>query len=121
MKRYTLVSFLLRGGIAFSFIYAAIQSFLNPSSWVGFFPVWAQTFAEQSVGIENMLIAFSVFEVILAVWVLSGWLKLYSGLLSAAMIAGILVTNIGAFDILFRDVPIFFSALAYAFFPRRRN
>jgi len=121
MKRYTLVSFLLRVGIAFSFLYAAIQSFLNPSNWVGFFPVWVQDFAEQSIGLENMLVAFSALEVMLAVWVLTGWLRLYSGLLSAAMIGGILVTNLGTFDILFRDVTIFFSALAYAFLPRRRN
>ena len=62
MKRYILVSFLLRVGIAFSFLYAAAQSFLNPSNWVGFFPVWMQSFAEQSIGLENMLVAFSVFD-----------------------------------------------------------
>lgn len=119
--RDTLISLFLRIGIAFSFLYAAIQSFRDPQSWIGFFPVWVQDIAEQSIGLENMLVLFSVVEIVVALWVLSGWRGFWSGLVSAAMVGGIVVTNLGAFDIVFRDVSIMFAALAYAFFSRRGN
>ena len=121
MNLNTFVSLLLRIGIAFSFLYAAVQSFRDPVSWIGFLPVSVQDAAEQSIGVHNALIAFSIFEIVLAIWLLLGWRGFWSGLLSAAVIGGIVVVNLGALDIVFRDVSIFFAALAYAFLSRRRN
>lgn len=121
MQNTTLVSLLLRVGIAFSFLYAAVQSFRDPASWIGFFPVFAQNLAEQTIGLENMLILFSITEIIVAIWVLSGWRGFQSGLLASAMLAGIVVFNAGILDVLFRDVSIVFAALAYAFLSRRGN
>ena len=37
MEKEKLVSLLLRVGIAFSFFYAAIASFVNQAAWIGFF------------------------------------------------------------------------------------
>jgi hypothetical protein len=121
MNNTTIVSILLRVGIAFSFLYAAIQSFRDPVSWIGFFPVWLQDFTGMFMEIETLLAMFSVVEIIVAIWILSGWRGLYSGFLGASMVAGIVVTNFAALDILFRDIPIVFSCLAYAFLSRRGN
>ena len=59
---------LLRLGIAFSFFYAAIASFLNPTDWFGFFP----TFLRDFFGANLVLIAFGFYELILGFWVISG-------------------------------------------------
>jgi hypothetical protein len=121
MKNETAVSLLLRVGIAFSFLYAAVQSFRDPASWIGFFPVWLQDTAAPFLEAETLLLIFSAVEIIVALWVLSGWRGFWSGLLAAGMLGGIVGTNLGALDILFRDVPIIFAAVAYAFLSRRRN
>ena len=121
MKNEVVVSLLLRVGVAFSFLYAAVQSFRDPTSWIGFFPIVAQELAEQTIGLENMLAVFSLVEIIVAIWLLSGWRGVWSGLVASAMLAGIVVTNLGAFDLVFRDVSILFGALAYAVLSHRRN
>jgi hypothetical protein len=121
MNTETLVSLLLRIGIAFSFLYAAVQSFLNPTAWIGFFPIWVQDVAAATIGLETMLTMFSVGEIVVAVWVFSGWKGLHSGLVAAAMVGGIVVFNLGALDILFRDVSLVAMCIAYAVFSYRRN
>jgi len=121
MKNEAVVSLLLRVGVAFSFLYAAVQSFRDPTSWIGFFPVFAQDLAEKTIGLEQMLAVFSIVEIAVAIWLLSGWRGLQGGLVAAAMLGGIVATNLGAFDIVFRDVPIVFGALAYAVLSHRRN
>jgi hypothetical protein len=103
-----LVSFLLRTGLAIAFLYAAIASFLEPISWIGFFPA----FLRELLPAEILLMVFSVYELGLALWLLSGKASYYAGLLSAATLAGIIVFNLGALDIIFRDIAILASALA---------
>jgi len=121
MKKDSIISLLLRVGIAFSFLYAAVQSFRDPTSWIGFLPIWLEDAVAPFMGLEMVLMVFSVVEIIVAVWILSGWRGTLSGLVAAGMIGGIVGTNLGALDILFRDIPIFFAALAYALFSSRRN
>lgn len=104
-----MVLVLLRLGIAFTFFYAAIFSFLNPNDWVGFFPI----FLRELFGAQ-LLNIFSFYELILGFWLLSGKYGFAASLISAATIAGIVVFNLGALDIVFRDVGLFFAALALA-------
>lgn len=121
MNRDFFVAWCLRVGLAFGFLYAASLSLRDPVSWMGFFPIWLRDLAAPIASPETLLVAFSILEVGLALWILSGKGGWLSGFLAAAVIAGILFANLGAFDILFRDVPMMFAALAYAFFSRRRN
>ena len=104
------ISLLLRLGLAFSFIYVAISSFLNPSSWIGFFPGFLQK--------DNILTAFSVYEIILGIWILSGKKLFYSSILAGLTLFGIIISNFGAFDIVFRDITILFMAIALALLSR---
>ncbi|MBS3119554.1 hypothetical protein J4475_01905 [Candidatus Woesearchaeota archaeon] len=101
---------LLRLGLAFAFAYAAIASFVNPTSWLGFFPAWMTGIIPGSI----LLQMFSVLQIIIAVWLLSGWKVFYAASIYALMVLGIVVFNIGAMDIVFRDVTIFFAAVALA-------
>lgn len=107
MEEEKLVSLLLRLGLAFSFFYAAIAAFINPTSWIGFLPEFLKS--------EIILNVFGVGEIVLGLWLLSGWKTFYSSVLSAIMITGIIVFNFGSFDIVFRDVSILLMAIVLAF------
>lgn len=105
-----LTSFLLRTGLAAAFFYAATDAFLSPEAWVGFLPV----FLRNSFPAEILLKIFSVYEIVLGVWILSNKAVTYSAWLAFATILGIIGLNVGAIEILFRDVPILFASLALA-------
>jgi uncharacterized membrane protein YphA (DoxX/SURF4 family) len=105
-----LVSLLLKVGIAISFLYAAIASFAEPDAWIGYFPAVLQ----KAVPANLLLTGFSVVEIILSLWLLSGKKLLYSAVLASLMLAGIIFFNFGAMDIVFRDFGILFAALALA-------
>ena len=96
---------LLQIGLAFVFLYAAVGGFLHPENWVGFSPNW--------LPLDKFLALklFSVFEIILAVWLLSGWKLKYSSPISALALLGILVSA-GLDEITFRDVGLLLAGLA---------
>lgn len=105
-----LARFLIRLGLAFSFFYAAYASFQNPTSWIGFFPQRLRDLA----GAETLLTVFSIYEIILGLWLLSGKKVVYAGLLASATLFGIAVFNWGAMEIVFRDISLGLAALALA-------
>ena len=115
MPNQKLASFLLRIGLAIVFLYAATASFLDPQSWVGFLPAWMRLIVPGTI----LLPIFSIYEIALSLWLLSGWRGFESGLLAAATLLAITVANIGAFDIVFRDVAVFFAAIALAVIEKR--
>lgn len=99
---------LLRAGLAVIFTYAAVSSFKNPQDWVGYLP----SFVRKSGNAHNLLKVFSVYELALAAWFVSGKYVKYAALLAAATLAGIVVSNSKLFAITFRDIALIFSALA---------
>lgn len=103
-----LVSFLLRSGIALSFLYASISSFLQPTAWIGFFPIWLTNLVPGNV----LVTLFSIFEIILAIWLISNKKIYYASIVSIVVLALIIIVNIKALDIIFRDIPILFAAIA---------
>jgi len=102
--------FLLRAGIAFSLFYAAIASFITPLNWIGYFPPFLKDYIPQ----EIVLSVFSIYEMLLGAWILSGWKTFYAALLAASTMLGIIIFNIAIFDVVFRDVTILFASLALA-------
>jgi hypothetical protein len=108
LQREKLTSFLLRAGLAGVFLYAAFAAFIDPDSWVGFLPQFVSDFADP----KFILSVFSIYEILLALWLLSGKESFHAALLSAATLFALVVQNIGALDILFRDFAIFMMALA---------
>lgn len=115
-NRIKISSWLLRVGIAFSFLYAGISAYIEPINWIGFLPLWLQD--NSPIPADTMLLIFLVFEIILGVWILSGFKTFYASLLSAVVISLITISNPFQFIILFRDVVIFFSSLALAILNR---
>ena len=102
---------LLRIGLALAFLYAAIASFRNPAAWESFLPTLLTKYFRADV----LLKFFSVYELLLAVWLLSGKYVRWAGLLCALTLAGIVVSNVHAFDITFRDLALMFAGLALFF------
>lgn len=101
----------LRIGLATVFIYAAVSSTISPNDWVSFLPqIVRDNFSPMLV-----LKAFSVVELVLAVWLLSGVYVRLAGLVCAVMLGGIVVSNFSLFAISFRDIGLIFAALALVF------
>src|SRR5476651_978209 len=108
MENSKLVTLLLRLSIASVFLYAAVAATLQPLNWIGFIPEIFYKIAPAS----TLLLGFSFYQLILALWILSGKKSFYSSLLAAITLLGIIVANWGDIDILFRDFAIFFAAAA---------
>lgn len=101
---------LLRLGVAFSFLFPPVNALIDPYSWVGYFPSFVR-----DLGPEMLLLhVFGVVEVVLALWILSGRRIFYPSLAAAAILALIVLANLGDFQVLFRDVSIAAMALALA-------
>ena len=115
MNKY-LVSFFLRLGLAAVFLYAAISSFLTPTNWIGFLPVWLRNIIPGM----TLLVIFSIYEIILSLWLLSGKKIYYASILSAFTLFLIIIFNMTSLDILFRDLAIFFSAISLAILSKER-
>src|SRR5215469_16412454 len=104
------VRWLLRISIASVFLYATIAATLQPGNWVSYFPL----FLTHMFSPYLLLHGFSLFQALLAVWILTGWKGFYAGLVSSVTLIAIIVANLTVIDILFRDIAIFFAALALA-------
>lgn len=102
---------MLRLGLAFVFLYAAIASLLEPRDWVGFLP----TMLTDIVDADLLLKFLSVYEIALAAWLLSGVCVRLAGLVSALTLLGIVFTNPSVFIVSFRDIGLAFAGLALAF------
>lgn len=119
MHNLKVVSILLRLSIASVFLYAAAAATLQPQNWIYFLP----QFLTSKFPAVLLLHGFSLFQLLLSVWVLSGWKMFYAALLSALTLLGIITVNWGNIDILFRDFAIFFAAIALAVgsFPKSKK
>lgn len=103
-------SLLLRIGLAFVFIYAAAEAYFTPDVFLTYVP----EFVQNMIPISTFLPLFGLGEIILALWLLSGWQVQYPAILAFLLMVGIVVPNIDAFAVLFRNVAIGFAALALA-------
>lgn len=108
---------ILRIGLAFAFLYPAINAVFDPSSWVGYIPVLARGFIPDEV----LLNAFGTVEAVIALWLLSGWRIFVPSLAALVILMAIVFFNVQEFPILFRDLAIAATALALAFMSASNN
>ncbi len=104
------VSLILRVGLALVFLYPAISAIIDPIAWVGFIP----SFISSIINPVTFLHIHSVIELILVVWFISGWKNFYPSVIAAIFALTIVLTNLGAFALVFRDIAIIFMAIALA-------
>ncbi|MES2087815.1 MAG: hypothetical protein V4467_02360 [Patescibacteria group bacterium] len=100
----------LRIGVAFCFLYAGIGGFVNPQAWIGWFP----KFMKDIIPGLLLLKMWGVYEIITALWILSGKYIFIPSLFATFSLAGLLVFNLGSMDVLFRDVTILFATATLA-------
>lgn len=110
LDRPGLPALLLRLGLAVILLYAAIGSFVDPREWIGYMPAFLTDIIDGHI----LLTAFSVYELALAAWLLSGVRVRWAALLTAATLGGIILANFDLFAVTFRDIALIFSALALA-------
>ncbi len=102
-------SLLLRIGLAFVFLYAAIfVSTVETGS------KYVPPFITNIIPIKTFLLTFGIFEILLSLWLLSGKFTRYSGLVSALLLINLTVFNLEYFSVLFRNIAIICAALALA-------
>ncbi|MDO8482299.1 MAG: DoxX family membrane protein [bacterium] len=109
---------ILRVGVAFTFIYAAVAGFIDPESWIGWFPESAQNMLPA----ETLLLIWGIIEITLGLWILSGKNIFWPSLVASLSLAGLILTNLGAMDIIFRDITILAATIALAIqnFPKKQ-
>lgn len=110
MENNKVAIWLLRLAICVSLAYPAIDAFLDPIVWVSFVPRWTKNI----VNGEAFLFAFSTFEILLILWLISGKKLFGAAIVSAILMFLITILNFVAFDIVFRDVGLGLAALALA-------
>lgn len=108
MSNSKLATWFLRVGLAFVFAYASVEIYLNPQNFLKYTP----SFILDIVPVNLFLYSFGVAELLLSVWLLTGWKPEYPSIISVMLIAGIVVFNMEYFQILFRNVAIAFAGLA---------
>ena len=106
---------MLRAGLAFAFLYPPLDAIADPYSWLGYFPHVVRSAAE-SAGIPDLVLlhGFGAVEILIAVWLLSGWKIFYPACAALLMLLTIVFTSLPDFQILFRDLAIASIALSLA-------
>lgn len=99
---------LLRIGIAFVFIYAAISMSLRPEEYARYLP----PLIKETLPSTTILHIFGAYEIIMSIWLISGKWNLYPSILASLTIFSLTVVNLADFETLFRNVGIFFACLA---------
>ncbi len=98
----------MRLGLAFVLGYVAWAAYVDSAAWIGFFPQWLR----RLIPAGPLLSLFSGYEIVLALWLLSGWKIFWAALLAALTMFGIVAFNLGAMLIVFRDIAIGCAALS---------
>lgn len=101
---------ILRGGLAFAFIYPAVSAWFNPYAWVGYFP----PFVLDIVGSYDitLLHVFGVTEIIIGVWLIFGRRIWLPSVIATLYLLAIVLLNLNQMDVIFRDISILAIAVA---------
>lgn len=111
------VDWILRIGLAFAFLFPALDAIVDPYSWLGYFPNFVlQLSHDANIPDLVLLHSFGTLEVAIALWLLSGWRLFWPSCLALCMLLAIVLLDSpgGQLEVLFRDVSIASIALALA-------
>lgn len=119
LRSIPIAEWLLRGAVAFAFLYPPLSALIDPYAWIGYFPVAVSNIVTPYELV--LLHAFGLFEVGLALCILFG-ARPWRALLVAGIVLVVIVVSIPAqFPILFRDLSIALTAFALAWTYMRRT
>ena len=109
-QRLNLARLSLRIGLATVFAYASFEAFTSPNVFLQYIP----DFVTGLIDPDFFLPVFGFSEIILALWLLSGWHTRYAAIVSFFLMVAIVGFNPEHFNILFRNIAIGFAALSLA-------
>lgn len=117
MDRDTTAKLIIRLGVVFAFLYAAISGYLYPESWIGYFP----GFLRENLSQDLLITGWGLFEIVIALWILSNKKIFIPSVLASLSLAGLIVFNWNLMDVIFRDVTILAATIALAIwsYPRK--
>ncbi|HSX33285.1 MAG TPA: hypothetical protein VLF91_03040 [Candidatus Saccharimonadales bacterium] len=101
-------SLVLRVGLAFVFLYAAISALLHPLVWIGYVP----NMVAKVVDPKAVLNLMSVIQIGVAAWLIFGKAVRYAGALAVLLLGGIILGNLNNLVITFRDIGLLLAAIA---------
>lgn len=104
-------SMIIRVGLAAVFLYAAIDAFKEPNAWISFIPAFSTKF----IAAKTALDLISVFQIGVAIWLVTGKYLTYTALTAIGLLAGIMVFNPETFLVTFRDIGLIAAAAALIF------
>ncbi len=107
-RQIKIAKWLLRIGLAFVFIYAAVEIHFHPENFLKYVPL----FVSHAVPVNTFLPVFGIGEIILSLWVLSGWHGRVASMICFLILVAIIVPNMAYFSVLFRNVAVALGALA---------
>lgn len=103
----------LRMGLAFAFLYPPFNAISNPDSWLGYFPEFVRAAAHAAHMPDLVLLhGFGMIEVIIALWILSGWKLFLPSAAAFVLLLSIVFFDFSNFEVVFRDLSIAAIALA---------
>src|SRR3989344_1726107 len=102
MNKEKLVEYALRAGVALAFLYPPLNALVDPYAWVGYFPSFLRGYVDNF----TLLHTFGVVEILLALWILSGWRIFWPSVAATTMLLGIVIFNLPNFQVVFRDISI---------------
>ncbi len=109
-KQISIAWFLLRFGVAFTFLYASISAFINPIPWLGYFPDFMRAW-----GIDaTLLFTWGGGELVIGLWLLSGYRIFLPSIAAAGLMLGIFLTDFDSLNIIFRNVCILCTSISLA-------
>ncbi len=105
----------LRLAVAVAFLYPPYAALQDPISWLSYFPQWF-LMAAHTAQFSDMVVlhGFGVVEVVIALWILSGWRVYIPATLAMLVLLAIVGFDYQNFDVLFRDISIALAAGALA-------
>lgn len=109
--RLPLVSLIARLGVAFAFVYPAIDEIFVPSDWIGYFP---QFILNSGIPQTVILHSFGALEIVLALWLVWGKRAYIPAAIMTLMLVAIVGFNLASFEVVFRDLSIAAASLALA-------
>jgi uncharacterized membrane protein YphA (DoxX/SURF4 family) len=98
----------LKFGIAFVFLYAAISSLVQPEAYIKYFPDAVRGYIPDRL-LEAL---FSTFEILISLWILFGRKVYIPASIAAVLLIAIVASNLDLFSILFRNIAILTGCLA---------
>ena len=109
-KELPIVWFLLRFGVAFTFLYASISAFINPAPWLSYFPGFMRTMLSDKI----LLLSWGTAEVIIGVWLLTGYRIFVPSIAASGLLLGIFIFDFSSLHITFRNVSILSTSISLA-------